>query len=175
VLSGVTEQALLNLVANSVDAMADRGSIAIASRLEGDSFVITIADTGCGVPNHIRDRIFEPFITTKPVGQVAGSHDPSPIPSSSGTAAPWFSATHPGVGPSPPCGLAHVLERSALLARNSSPRTTSECFPGLLPRRARARAALRYFWWRREDSATDLHFHLAPMGLSSGAWLLSRR
>jgi signal transduction histidine kinase len=38
----------------------------------GDTFVITVADTGCGIPSEVRDRVLEPFFTTKPVGQGTG-------------------------------------------------------------------------------------------------------
>jgi signal transduction histidine kinase len=34
--------------------------------------MISIADTGCGIPEHIRDKIFDPFFTTKEVGRGSG-------------------------------------------------------------------------------------------------------
>ena len=59
---------LLNLFQNSVQAMPEGGELSISScRLEGN-LEISIADTGCGVPPELMDKIFEPLITTKPKG-----------------------------------------------------------------------------------------------------------
>jgi two-component system NtrC family sensor kinase len=65
-------QVLLNLVANAIDAIPDRGTIKIATRVDGEQFEISVTDDGCGIAPEIRDRIFEPFFTTKPVGQGTG-------------------------------------------------------------------------------------------------------
>ncbi|MDF3069414.1 MAG: hybrid sensor histidine kinase/response regulator [Polyangiaceae bacterium] len=67
-------QVLLNLVANSVDAIEGPGTVRIGAGAspERDRFVITVADTGCGIPREVRDRVLEPFFTTKPVGQGTG-------------------------------------------------------------------------------------------------------
>jgi len=68
-------QVLLNLVANSIDAIDaidGKGTITIKTGAEGESFVIAIADTGPGIPSELRDRVLEPFFTTKPVGQGTG-------------------------------------------------------------------------------------------------------
>jgi two-component system NtrC family sensor kinase len=65
-------QAIMNLVANSIDAIEDSGSISISTGADADGYAILIADTGHGVPAGLRDRIFEPFFTTKPVGQGTG-------------------------------------------------------------------------------------------------------
>jgi two-component system NtrC family sensor kinase len=65
-------QVLLNLVANSIDAIADRGRIEIDARGEGVTFVITVTDSGAGIPDHVRERVLEPFFTTKAVGQGTG-------------------------------------------------------------------------------------------------------
>jgi two-component system NtrC family sensor kinase len=65
-------QAIMNLVSNSIDAIEERGSISISTGADADGYVILIADTGHGVPEEVRDRIFEPFFTTKPVGQGTG-------------------------------------------------------------------------------------------------------
>jgi two-component system, NtrC family, sensor kinase len=62
----------LNLVINAAQAIAalpgrqeTLGKIIIRTHREDDDAVITIADTGCGIPDDIRDRIFDPFFTTK--------------------------------------------------------------------------------------------------------------
>jgi two-component system NtrC family sensor kinase len=65
-------QAIMNLVANAIDAINDRGEISISTGADADGYVIMVADTGCGIPPELRDRIFEPFFTTKPVGQGTG-------------------------------------------------------------------------------------------------------
>ena len=38
----------------------------------GDQAVVAISDTGCGIPDKIRDKVFDPFFTTKPVGRGTG-------------------------------------------------------------------------------------------------------
>lgn len=65
-------QALLNLVGNSIDAIEGRGTISIRTEPGVDSCVITISDSGCGIPSQIRGRVFEPFFTTKTGGKGTG-------------------------------------------------------------------------------------------------------
>lgn len=71
---GQLQQVFANLLLNAADAMRGRGKIAIASRpaSDGDGVILTIADTGPGIPLEIRDKIFEPFFTTKPPGKGTG-------------------------------------------------------------------------------------------------------
>jgi two-component system, NtrC family, sensor kinase len=76
---GEINQAVLNIVVNSAHAIADvisgtegRGVIAVRTRRDGDAAVISIRDTGGGIPDTVRDRIFEPFFTTKEVGRGTG-------------------------------------------------------------------------------------------------------
>lgn len=70
------EQAFINLVTNSIDAMRDPGResrISISARPAGDHDVeIVFRDTGAGIPGHLLDRVFDPFFTTKDVGQGTG-------------------------------------------------------------------------------------------------------
>jgi two-component system NtrC family sensor kinase len=73
--AGRLHQVLMNLIANAVDAVvsqAGEGSIAIATSHTPEAFVISVRDTGAGIPEAIRSRIFDPFFTTKPVGQGTG-------------------------------------------------------------------------------------------------------
>jgi two-component system NtrC family sensor kinase len=62
----------MNLVSNAIDAIEDRGTITLASGREGSSYVISVSDTGCGIPEALRSRVLEPFFTTKPPGQGTG-------------------------------------------------------------------------------------------------------
>jgi two-component system NtrC family sensor kinase len=71
-MPGLLNQALLNLVANAIDAIADTGEIRIRTGVEDGAYVIRIEDSGCGIPPSQRQRVFEPFFTTKPVGQGTG-------------------------------------------------------------------------------------------------------
>ncbi len=80
-------QVLMNLSINARDAMPDGGILNISAKnlfvdehyarmnidaSVGSYIVITIADTGMGIPPEILDRIFEPFFTTKELGQGTG-------------------------------------------------------------------------------------------------------
>ena len=65
-------QVLLNLVANSIDAIEGPGTITIKAGGDGEMFVISVADTGSGIPAEVRERVLEPFFTTKPIGQGTG-------------------------------------------------------------------------------------------------------
>lgn len=70
-------QILLNLLVNAAQAIppgaADKNQVTLTTRVDaGGMVVITISDTGMGVPEELRHRIFEPFFTTKPSGQGTG-------------------------------------------------------------------------------------------------------
>jgi len=65
-------QALMNLVSNAIDALEGRGRLTISSRPEGDTYSITVTDTGRGIPEELRERVLDPFFTTKPVGAGTG-------------------------------------------------------------------------------------------------------
>jgi signal transduction histidine kinase len=66
------ELAILNLVANSLDAMEDGGTIEIDARRSGDRVRLTITDSGRGIPAELLPRIFDPWVTTKPAGRGTG-------------------------------------------------------------------------------------------------------
>jgi two-component system C4-dicarboxylate transport sensor histidine kinase DctB len=68
------EQVLVNLIRNALDAVGDmkRPAIEIHARAKGETVLISIADNGPGVPPDVIDRIFDPFVTTKPVGKGLG-------------------------------------------------------------------------------------------------------
>jgi two-component system, NtrC family, sensor kinase len=67
-------QAIMNLVANSIDATTgqDQALIEIRTGAEGGLYVIEVSDNGAGIPSEIRERVLEPFFTTKPVGEGTG-------------------------------------------------------------------------------------------------------
>jgi signal transduction histidine kinase len=62
------DQVLVNLLDNAAYAAGHSGSIWISARNEDKLVVIEICDSGRGVPPALRERIFDPFYTTKPVG-----------------------------------------------------------------------------------------------------------
>jgi PAS domain S-box-containing protein len=77
--AGDVNQAVLNIVVNAAHAIAGKGDtaqakgrITVTTRREGDTAVISVTDTGPGIPAEIRDRIFDPFFTTKGVGKGTG-------------------------------------------------------------------------------------------------------
>ena len=72
-------QVVLNLVVNAAHAIGDivkgtdmRGRIHISTWQEGEHVLVSVADTGAGIPDAIAHRIFEPFFTTKEVGRGSG-------------------------------------------------------------------------------------------------------
>jgi signal transduction histidine kinase len=71
------KEVVVNLIVNACEAMAPEGSIAIEERTEthpvlGPVAVITVCDSGPGVPSHLREKIFQPFFTTKEQGTGLG-------------------------------------------------------------------------------------------------------
>lgn len=79
-LIGEFNQVILNLVINAAHAIAERlgvssgakGRITVSTRRDGDWVEMRISDTGAGIPEAIRGRIFNPFFTTKEVGKGTG-------------------------------------------------------------------------------------------------------
>jgi PAS domain S-box-containing protein len=66
------KQVFLNLVINASQASDDGGVIRVVTRREGGCAVVLVEDQGCGMPPEVISRIFEPFYTTKPVGEGTG-------------------------------------------------------------------------------------------------------
>jgi two-component system, sporulation sensor kinase E len=67
------KQALLNIVQNSLAAMPEGGVLTIKTTMDDDNRVIVeITDTGTGIPEEIKDKIFEPYFTTKDFGSGLG-------------------------------------------------------------------------------------------------------
>jgi signal transduction histidine kinase len=66
------QQVFLNLFLNARDAMPKGGWVTIASQREGDHVVVLVSDTGAGIPSEHLPRIYDPFFSTKPIGQGTG-------------------------------------------------------------------------------------------------------
>jgi len=66
------QQIFLNLFINARDAMPKGGWLSITTRAEDGQAVIEVADTGAGIPPDHLSRIYDPFFTTKPIGQGTG-------------------------------------------------------------------------------------------------------
>ncbi|MGA0604050.1 sensor histidine kinase [Caulobacter sp. KR2-114] len=64
------QQVLLNLIRNALDAMEERPrrELKLSAARDGDMFEVAVADTGCGLTSAVRERLFEPFVSTKPQG-----------------------------------------------------------------------------------------------------------
>jgi signal transduction histidine kinase len=65
-------QVILNIVSNAAQAMDAHGQIVISTRSDGDGVVLEIADNGKGMSEDVRAQIFQPFFTTKDVGEGTG-------------------------------------------------------------------------------------------------------
>lgn len=59
------EQVLINLIRNSVDSRDNGLRISISTRLEQQEVILSVSDNGCGIPLDIRERVFDPFYTTR--------------------------------------------------------------------------------------------------------------
>jgi signal transduction histidine kinase len=82
--SAKLEQLLLNIILNALDAMPDGGELAVRTERVFDAvpdgkhgekkhfILITVADTGIGIPENLLPNIFDPFVTTKPIGEGTG-------------------------------------------------------------------------------------------------------
>ncbi len=65
-------QVFMNLLLNAAQSIQDKGAISVSTGLDKDWVWVRIADTGCGIAPDNLKRIFDPFYTTKPVGQGTG-------------------------------------------------------------------------------------------------------
>ena len=82
---GQIRQVLTNLIVNAIQATQPGGRVAISvsrdhplqtdrndQRWKNGCFCLTVTDNGCGIPDDVRNRLFEPFVTTKEIGQGTG-------------------------------------------------------------------------------------------------------
>ena len=70
-------QAFTNILKNASEAIASNGEIETSEvdltiSEQGDALVVEIADTGCGLPGELRERLFEPYVTTRQRGTGLG-------------------------------------------------------------------------------------------------------
>ena len=64
--NAILRQCVYNLVQNAIEASPPGSRVRVFGSIEGDEFMLSVRDTGPGVPPALRDDIFEPFVSTKP-------------------------------------------------------------------------------------------------------------
>ncbi len=70
--SDILKRILDNLIMNAIQAMPDGGTLTIQTRKETSNYIIMIEDTGIGIPDETKPRLFAPMFTTKAKGQGFG-------------------------------------------------------------------------------------------------------
>jgi signal transduction histidine kinase len=65
-------QVWTNLIHNGIQAMKQGGRLTLTIALENEGIKVKVADSGTGIPPHLKDKIFEAFFTTKPTGEGSG-------------------------------------------------------------------------------------------------------
>jgi len=65
-------QVWTNLIHNSIQAMNSGGVLILITKVEDQGIVVEVSDSGSGIPDEIKDKIFDAFYTTKPVGEGSG-------------------------------------------------------------------------------------------------------
>jgi signal transduction histidine kinase len=66
------QRILQNLVLNAVQAMPNGGKLLVSAALKDGKAVVTVEDTGGGIPERVKSKLFTPLVTTKPKGQGFG-------------------------------------------------------------------------------------------------------
>ncbi|GAA4393081.1 sensor histidine kinase [Hymenobacter koreensis] len=69
---GALNQVWTNLIDNAIDVLPEGGELTIKTRRDGDQVCVSVIDNGPGIPPDVLPHIFEPFYTTKPVGEGSG-------------------------------------------------------------------------------------------------------
>ena len=69
---GQLNQVFMNIMLNAIQAIEEEGEIKVEVKEQNDNVVISISDSGQGIPNDRKDLIFEPFYTTKSVDEGTG-------------------------------------------------------------------------------------------------------
>lgn len=65
-------QVFVNIMINALDAIKGKGSISVKSKFDEQNVFFEITDDGCGMTEEVKDKIFDPFYTTKDVGKGTG-------------------------------------------------------------------------------------------------------
>jgi len=65
-------QVLVNLITNAIHALLKGGKITVSTKRRKNDVSLIVTDTGIGMSNEVKRKIFEPFYTTKPIGQGTG-------------------------------------------------------------------------------------------------------
>lgn len=69
---GQLNQVWTNLIDNAIDAVGDHGTVTVDVEAVGDGVRVRVSDDGPGIPEHLRGKVFDPFVTTKPPGHGTG-------------------------------------------------------------------------------------------------------
>ncbi|MCB0804680.1 MAG: PAS domain S-box protein [Bacteroidales bacterium] len=69
---GQLNQVFMNVINNAVESIEGEGKITIKTRMEKNRILISVKDSGKGIPDKVRKKIFDPFYTTKEVGKGTG-------------------------------------------------------------------------------------------------------
>ncbi len=69
---GRINQVIMNLLCNAEDAIEDKGNVWITTREENELAAVEIRDDGPGIPPDVKSKIFDPFFSTKPIGEGTG-------------------------------------------------------------------------------------------------------
>jgi len=70
--AGQIRRVLLNLMSNAREAVSSGGKLTVQAEATEAGLVIEVSDTGAGIPSHIKERLFEPFVTSKATGSGLG-------------------------------------------------------------------------------------------------------
>ena len=65
-------QVWTNLIHNAIQAMKNEGTLTVKSEKKGTNILVTIGDTGTGIPKEAQERVFDAFFTTKKAGEGSG-------------------------------------------------------------------------------------------------------
>jgi len=65
-------QVFMNVIVNAIQAMNYHGTLEISIKDENDNIVVSVSDTGVGIPEKDQDKVFDPFYTTKEKGEGSG-------------------------------------------------------------------------------------------------------
>jgi signal transduction histidine kinase len=68
------QQVILNLATNALEAMRDGGALRLELATDGEEAVLTVSDTGTGIPSELQQRIWDLSFSTKPLGRGIGLH-----------------------------------------------------------------------------------------------------